>query len=458
MLWRGFSVDSLHYEKFADGTVKEVEVPFDIPDSWSWTRFNSAVINRDGERKPISKALREHRQGQYDYYGASGVIDSIDDYLFDKPLMLVGEDGANLLTRRTPIAFIARGKYWVNNHAHVLDGISESFLEFISQFINSISLAPYVTGTAQPKMNQAKMNSIMVAIAPENEQIRILEKINHLFSKVDTYKSHYQNLDKLNKEFPEKLRKSILQYAMQGKLVPQDPNDEPVEVLLEKIRQEKQKLFEEGKLRKKDLQESIIYKGDDNSYYEKVDDGTVKEIEVPFNVPTSWKWVRFSAVSSIVRGGSPRPIKEFITEANDGINWIKIGDTDKGGKFINSTKEKIKPSGLNKTRFVTQGTFLLTNSMSFGRPYILNVDGAIHDGWLAISNYEKVFSRDFLYLVLSSNLAYSQFLGLISGAVVKNLNSDKVASLLVPVPPLMEQTRIVNQVEELNYQISQLHE
>lgn len=96
--------------------------------------------------------------------------------------------------------------------------------------------------------------------------------------------------------------------------------------------------------------------------------------------------------------------------------------------------------------------------MSFGRPYILNVDGAIHDGWLAISNYEKVFSRDFLYLVLSSNLAYSQFLGLISGAVVKNLNSDKVASLLVPVPPLMEQTRIVNQVEELNYQISQLHE
>ena len=184
----------------------------------------------------------------------------------------------------------------------------------------------------------------------------------------------------------------------------------------------------------------------DSLHYEKFADGTVKEVDVPFDIPESWEWVRFSEVSTIVRGGSPRPIKEFITEADDGINWIKIGDTDKNGKFINSTKEKIKPSGLKKTRYVTKGTFLLTNSMSFGRPYILNVDGAIHDGWLAISNYEEVFSRDFLYYLLSSKVAYHQFLALISGAVVKNLNSDKVASLLVPVPPQKEQERIVSAI------------
>ena len=184
----------------------------------------------------------------------------------------------------------------------------------------------------------------------------------------------------------------------------------------------------------------------DSLHYEKFADGTVKEVDVPFDIPESWEWVRFSEVSTIVRGGSPRPIKEFITEADDGINWIKIGDTDKNGKFINSTKEKIKPSGLKKTRYVTKGTFLLTNSMSFGRPYILNVDGAIHDGWLAISNYEEVFSRDFLYYLLSSKVAYHQFLALISGAVVKNLNRDKVASLLVPVPPQKEQERIVSAI------------
>ncbi|VQJ24299.1 type I restriction-modification system S protein [Streptococcus pneumoniae] len=149
----------------------------------------------------------------------------------------------------------------------------------------------------------------------------------------------------------------------------------------------------------------------------------------------------------IVRGGSPRPIKDYLTSEVDGINWIKIGDTEKGEKYINNVKEKIKKSGLNKTRFVKKGTFLLTNSMSFGRPYILNVDGAIHDGWLAISNYENSLNKDYLFYILSSNVVYSQFLSLISGAVVKNLNSDKVASILIPLPPLAEQQRIIEAIE-----------
>lgn len=157
--------------------------------------------------------------------------------------------------------------------------------------------------------------------------------------------------------------------------------------------------------------------------------------------------MRFSTLVEIVRGGSPRPIKDYLTSEVDGINWIKIGDTEKGEKYINNVKEKIKKSGLNKTRFVKKGTFLLTNSMSFGRPYILNVDGAIHDGWLAISNYENSLNKDYLFYILSSNVVYSQFLSLISGAVVKNLNSDKVASILIPLPPLSEQQRIIEAIE-----------
>ena len=157
--------------------------------------------------------------------------------------------------------------------------------------------------------------------------------------------------------------------------------------------------------------------------------------------------MKFSTLVEIIRGGSPRPIKDYLTSEVDGINWIKIGDTEKGEKYINNVKEKIKKSGLNKTRFVKKGTFLLTNSMSFGRPYILNVDGAIHDGWLAISNYENSLNKDYLFYILSSNVVYSQFLSLISGAVVKNLNSDKVASILIPLPPLAEQQRIVEVIE-----------
>lgn len=125
-------------------------------------------------------AEREKLEKRYDYYGASGAIDKVDKYLFDKPLLLIGEDGANLLARTKPIAFMARGQYWVNNHAHVLDGLSEVLLEYIALFINSISLAPYVTGTAQPKMNQAKMNSILIPLPPEEEQARILKRVAEL--------------------------------------------------------------------------------------------------------------------------------------------------------------------------------------------------------------------------------------------------------------------------------------
>ncbi|CJM29734.1 type I site-specific deoxyribonuclease chain S [Streptococcus pneumoniae] len=245
---------------------------------------------------------------------------------------------------------------------------------------------------------------------------------------------------------PEQLKASILQRAMEGKLVPQNPNDEPASELLKRIKAEKEKLISEGKI-KRDKKETEIFRGDDGKHYGKFADGSTQEIDVPYDIPDTWEWVRFSTLVEIVRGGSPRPIKDYLTSEVDGINWIKIGDTEKGEKYINNVKEKIKKSGLNKTRFVKKGTFLLTNSMSFGRPYILNVDGAIHDGWLAISNYENSLNKDYLFYILSSNVVYSQFLSLISGAVVKNLNSDKVASILIPLPPLSEQQRIIEAIE-----------
>ena len=188
-----------------------------------------------------------------------------------------------------------------------------------------------------------------------------------------------------------------------------------------------------------------------NTPYEKVGNTDPVSIadEVPFDIPDSWEWVRLGTVCEVARGGSPRPIKDFLTESENGINWIKIGDTDKGGKYINSTKERIIPEGMKKSRFVHAGDFLLTNSMSFGRPYILNVDGCIHDGWLVLSGYQGVYYRDFLYYMLSSSFAYSQFCDVVSGAVVKNLNSDKVAVSLFPLPPIAEQERIVKIIEAL---------
>ena len=182
-----FRRDNSHYEKL-DGIERCIddEIPFEIPQNWAWARFGTAMINRDAERIPLSVNEREKLQKTYDYYGASGVIDKVDRYLFSKPLLLIGEDGANLLTRSKPIAFIARGQYWVNNHAHVLDSSVGLLLEYVAAYINAINLAPYVTGTAQPKMNQEKMNSILIPIPPTGEQLRIVQKIDEIFPVIAT--------------------------------------------------------------------------------------------------------------------------------------------------------------------------------------------------------------------------------------------------------------------------------
>ncbi len=170
----------------------EASLNCELPLGWTISCFGDITFNRDPERVPLSVDVRRNRQGSYDYYGASGVIDQIDDFLFDKPLLLIGEDGANLVNRSTPIAFIARGKYWVNNHAHVIDGINEALLLYLSIYINSISLKPYITGTAQPKMNQAKMNSILVMLPPLAEQHRIVTKVDELMAICDQLKEKLQ--------------------------------------------------------------------------------------------------------------------------------------------------------------------------------------------------------------------------------------------------------------------------
>jgi type I restriction enzyme S subunit len=228
----------------------------------------------------------------------------------------------------------------------------------------------------------------------------------------------------------KKLRELILELAVRGKLVPQDPNDEPASELLKCIAEEKARLMEKGRSREqKSVQE-------------------IDEASVPYMAATGWAWIKLGDISLIERGGSPRPIKDFLTDDADGLNWIKIGDTDKGGKYITSAGEKIRRDGLVKTRMVYPGDFLLTNSMSFGRPYITQIEGCIHDGWLRISPPDSLV-KDYLYLLLSSPYVRGFFAQAAAGAVVLNLNADKVRELPTPLPPLPEQRRIVAKVDEL---------
>ena len=457
--------DNTPYEKIGD-EVRSLadEVPFDIPDSWEWVRIRSLgeIVRGSGIKRneTVQQGLPCVRYGElYTTYQTlfTSAVSFIAPDLYEKCkhfsygdvlMTLTGENKPDIAKAvaylgTEPIAASGDLAFWTQH------GMNPLFLSYImaSPYIIARKVA-LATGDIIVHISGDKLGTILLPVPPLAEQERIVACIQEAELVIENYAIKATALQKLQDSFPEALKKSILQEAVQGKLVPQDPSDEPAEALLERIRVEKQRLIKEGKI-KKDKHESVIFRRD-NSHYEKLD-GVERCIddELPFEIPGSWEWVRLGSVLEIARGGSPRPIQQYLTTDPDGINWIKIGDTDKGGKYIYKTKEKIRPEGVAKSRMVHSGDFLLTNSMSFGRPYILKTDGCIHDGWLVLSNRFDCYSVDFLYYILSSPFAYYQFCDSVSGAVVKNLNSDKVSNALFPLPPLNEQRRIVQRIEEL---------
>ena len=171
-----------------------------------------------------------------------------------------------------------------------------------------------------------------------------------------------------------------------------------------------------------------------------------------------WEEKTLGEICFIARGGSPRPIKNFITEDKSGIPWIKIGDTEIGGKYIYTTKEKIKREGIKSSRYVKKGDFLLSNSMSFGRPYILKTDGCIHDGWLVLQNFGKTFLEDFLYYLLLSQKVQKQFDALAYGSTVRNLKTDSVSKVIVSYPSLSTQKQIVSRLDSLSSKVRAIEE
>ena len=402
------------------------EIPFEIPWGWELARFGSVMYNRDSERIPLSVAKRSKLTKIYDYYGASGVIDKVDKYLFNKDLLLIGEDGNNLINRSKPIAYIATGKYWVNNHAHVLDCIDSIFMQYIGLYINSISLVDYVTGTAQPKMNQEKMNSILLLLPPHNEQKRILQKIVKIQPLFVRYEKNQLRLEALTKTLYINLRKSILQEAIQGHLVPQNPNDEPASVLLQRIKEEKQRLVKEGKLKKKDVVDSVIYKGDDNKYYEQ-EDGIAVPIESDYDFPSTWEVVRLSHICRLIDG-----------EKKEG-QYICLD-----AKYL---RGKSTGTYLDKGKFVAKGnSIILVDGENSGEVFTVP-----HDGYMG-STFKQLWVSCSMHLpyVLYFIQFYKDLLrNSKKGAAIPHLNKEIFYSLIIGIPPFQEQKRIANAIEEL---------
>ena len=450
--------DGSPYEKRVDAKGRVLsekciadEIPFEeLPEGWVWARLETALVNRDSERIPVSVADRERLAKIYDYYGASGVIDKVDRYLFDKTLLLIGEDGANLLMRSKPIAFLARGKYWVNNHAHVLDGINERYLEYIALFINSISLAPYVTGTAQPKMNQTKMGSILIPIPPESEQTRILAKVNELMPLVEEYGKLEDAREALDAALPDRLRKSVLQMAVQGKLVPQDPADEPASVLLECIREQRRKMIAEKKMKAPKGGESVIFCGSDGRRYEKRIDAKGRESEpaciedeIPFETPDSWEWARLGALCDF---GRCQNIEYRIV--SEGTWNLDLEDIEKdSGNIIRKKRKTADETGSTKHIF-SIGMVLYSRL----RPYLNKVAVADEDGVCSSEILPLSFnllSADYAQLILMEPNFVEYAKECSYGVKMPRLGTEDGKRWLVAVPPLSEQRRIVERVNIL---------
>ena len=447
----------------------EDEIPFKLPKGWAWSRFKSFCY-------PISDGTHQtptYTKNGYTFLSAKNVTSwKIDwDNVMYIPEELHIELSKRIKPQKGDILLAKNGTIGV---AAIVDKefdfdiyVTLALIRTVNNSINSQYLLNTIAsstvqsafrnsliGIGVQNLHLEHIREVLIPIAPHNEQERITDKVLSLLPLLETIETNKTNLYSLI----ETTKAKVLDLAIQGKLVPQNPDDEPASVLLDRIRAEKEELIKAGKI-KRDKKESVIFKGDDNSYYEKVENN-IKNIadKIPFEIPENWHWERLGNICTISRGGSPRPITDYLTTKSTGINWIKIGDAEQGGKYIYSTKEKIIPEGLPKTRYVKSGDFLLTNSMSFGRPYILKTDGCIHDGWLVIGDIDNVFNQDFLYYALSSSFMYNSFREVAAGSTVKNLKSDTVRSVLFPVPPLKEQERISKYLENLYLVVSTIEQ
>jgi type I restriction enzyme S subunit len=411
--------------------IKDEEIPFDIPESWKWVRLGDVCTKIvDGDHNPPAGV---DKKTEYLMLSAQNInsdkivnLDSVrylDEAVFKIENTRTRIEVGDILL--TIVGTLGRSCIYEGNLNICFQrsvGVISTLLfnkylkrTFDSSFIQNFMTSNAV-GTAQKGFYLKQVNSLLVPLPPLEEQKRIVAKIESYLAVIDK---------------AEELIEKILDLAIRGKLVEQRPEEGTAEELYTQIQEEKQKLIAEGKIKKeKPLPE-------------------ISEEEIPFDIPKNWKWIKLGNICSIARGASPRPIKAFITNDVNGVNWIKIGDTTEGNKYIKSAEEKITQEGAKKSRFVHSGDFLLTNSMSFGHPYILDIDGCVHDGWLILSNYADCYDKIFLYYLLSSSFAYIQFSGAASGSTVKNLNSVKVANSVFPLPPLAEQKRIVAKIEEL---------
>lgn len=431
--------------------IDEEEIPFEIPENWCWCRLGDLISISSGDMLTSSQM----KNGKIPVYGGNGITGYHNVSNIHEETIVIGRVGFYCGS-----VHLTEKEAWVTDNAFTTS-YSKKCLnrEYLIIALRQLDLGRQQNKTAQPVVSGKKIYPMLFPLPPLAVQNAIVETLEQVLPLVDVYENAIFQKEELKSALPDKVKKAILQEAITGKLTETWRKSATIKEsgkqLLDRIIEERNaKALAEWE---EALKKNVGGKATLPSFASKtrakkpvpVVASEIDEEEIPFEVPESWCWCRLGDLAAIARGGSPRPINDFLTNDPDGYNWIKISDTDKGGKFINSTKQKIKKEGLYKTRLIHKGDFLLTNSMSFGRPYISNIEGCIHDGWLVFSFINELINPDFIYHLLSSPFIYDSFSQSAAGGVVQNLNTDKVIDTLVPLPPLEEQKEIVKKLEEL---------
>ena len=438
-----------HYEKFSDGRVKDIEdeIPFAVPEGWAWCRLGEIINIKSGDAIKV----RENQSGKYPIYGGNGITGYYSEFNIDIPTMIIGRVGFNCGT-----IHITKGKAWITDNAFITTFNTAycdlTFLSFALQFLN---LSNYSNSTAQPVISGKSIYPIFLALPPLTEQHRIVTAIEAIFTQIELLEQNKADLQTAVKQAKSK----ILDLAIHGKLVKQDPADEPASVMLEKLRAEKEAKIAAGEI-KRGKNDSYIYrKPTDNCYYQKYADGYEENIsdEIPFDVPAGWAWCRLPEVcrKPITDGTHNSPSNSasgdflYITAKNIKNLAICLDDATYISKEIHESIYSRCSPELNDILLTKDGTIgeVAVNNLNY--PFSMLSSIAL------IKPSNEILSW-FLAYILISDLLQNKMKKEAKGSALKRIILAQINDFLIPLPPLAEQQRIVTKIEKLFAQLDSI--
>ena len=457
--------DNLHYEKFSDGTIDciEDEVPFSLPKGWEWSRVKIFCVlnpkNNMSDNEPASfipmPLIKEGYSNVHSYEERTWALIKNGFTHFANNDIGIAKITPCFENRKSVVfRNLTNGAGSGTTELFIVRSISDQILSdyllwnFKTQRFIDGGVQTYTGDVGQQRVRRDYLANYLIAIPPINEQIRILESIDSCFKLVDTIDDSRCEMSDLI----SKAKSKILDLAIRGKLVPQNPEDEPASALLERIRAEKEELIRQGKI-KRDKKESIIFKGEDNSYYEKMGNKlTCIDSEIPYELPKGWEWSRLGTVGEWGAGGTPN--RSNAKYFNGNIPWLKTGDLNDG--YITNIPESITELALQETSVHINPTGAVLIAMygaTIGKLGILTFPATTNQACCACKAFQGIDNEYLFYYLLSQR---DYFINRGVGGAQSNISKEKIVATLIPIPPYNEQKRIIDSIKTLIALISSI--